>query len=69
MHTLLNTNGKLVGLLFNQTFETDGPPFGGNQQEYEQLFTPKFNIKVLALCYNSFIKRAGTELFINFEAI
>jgi hypothetical protein len=24
-YTLLNTNGKLVGVLFNKYFETDGP--------------------------------------------
>lgn len=65
MHNLLNKNGKLVGLLFNQIFEKS-PPFGGSKAEYEHYFTPYFTFKTFETCHNSFTKRAGTELFINF---
>lgn len=65
MNTLLKPNGKLVGLLFNRNFETDGPPFGGTKEEYETLFCKYFHLHTLATCYNSFSKRIGTELFIN----
>ena len=64
-YTLLNTNGKLVGVLFKKYFETDGPPFGGTKEEYEALLSTHFHINSLTPCYNSFNKRAGTELFFN----
>jgi hypothetical protein len=41
MHQLLSAKGKLVGLLFNKAFE-GGPPFGGSQTEYVQLFKNHF---------------------------
>lgn len=66
MHQLLANKGKLIGLLFNRTFES-GPPFGGNQKEYEQLFSAAFELKVIATSYNSVTPRAQTELFIIFE--
>jgi SAM-dependent methyltransferase len=62
--TLLNTNGKIIGLLFNKIFEQDGPPFGGNKEEYQQIFKPNFTIKTMNLCYNSILPRSGSELFI-----
>lgn len=65
MYSLLKPQGKLVGVLFNRNFEADGPPFGGTKEEYEQLFSKYFHLQTLELCYNSFSKRAGTELFIN----
>jgi SAM-dependent methyltransferase len=64
-HSLLNEYGKLVGLLFNRTFE-GGPPFGGSKEEYTQLFKPNFYFKHLDACYNSINQRQGTELFVNF---
>ncbi len=39
-HAFLNTNGKLVGILFNKYLETDGLPFGGTKKEYETLVKP-----------------------------
>jgi len=66
MHQLLVEKGKLVGLLFNKTFE-GGPPFGGNQAEYEQLFKNYFEFKIFELCHNSIKPRANAELFIEFQ--
>ena len=64
MHELLNANGKLAGLLFNTQFEKEGPPFGGNLEEYKNYFTPNFGIKTMEPCYNSIEPRAGREAFI-----
>jgi SAM-dependent methyltransferase len=66
MHQLLSVNGKLVGLLFNKTFET-GPPFGGSQSEYNQLFKNYFEFLQMDLCHNSIKPRANSELFIEFQ--
>ncbi len=66
IHSLLNTGGKLVGLLFDRTFE-GGPPFGGNKDEYLNLFSPLFHIKTMEPCYNSIKPRMGSELFIILE--
>jgi len=65
MQELLAPNGKLVGVLFDREFEQQGPPFGGCKCQYESLFKPYFVFKTFEPCYNSFVKRAGTELFIN----
>lgn len=67
MFDLLNDNGKLVGLLFNRTFEKQGPPFGGSKQEYTNLFNAYFNFHTFDDCYNSIAPRQGSELFINFS--
>jgi SAM-dependent methyltransferase len=64
MKELLVNNGKLVGVLFNKVFEQDGPPFGGLKQEYIQLFENDFHLTVVDECYNSFVKRKDSELFI-----
>jgi 2-polyprenyl-3-methyl-5-hydroxy-6-metoxy-1,4-benzoquinol methylase len=62
MQQLLNPNGRLIGLLFNTDFE-DGPPFGGDKDEYKKYFSPYFFFKYFENCYNSIKPRAGTELF------
>jgi methyl halide transferase len=62
MNELLTTNGKLVGLLFNRSFE-GGPPFGGSEAEYRALFAPYFEIKKMETAINSIAPRAGSELF------
>jgi SAM-dependent methyltransferase len=62
MHELLKHGGKLVGVLFNRSFE-GGPPFGGNKEEYELLFSKHLHIKKMELCYNSIPPRQGAELF------
>lgn len=66
MHQLLSDNGKLVGLLFNKTFES-GPPFGGSHSEYVQLFGDLFEFLQLDFCQNSITPRINSELFIEFQ--
>jgi methyl halide transferase len=66
MHQLLAQEGKLVGLLFNRSFE-NGPPFGGNKSEYQQLFSGAFNLKIIENCSNSATPRAQSELFFVFQ--
>lgn len=63
--SLLKPGGKLTGVLFDTTFERQGPPFGGSASEYRAEFEPYFTIKTMAPCINSIAPRAGTELFIN----
>ena len=66
MHALLSQKGKLVGVLFNTEFEKEGPPFGGNKEEYIKYFSPYFDFHTYELSYNSIKPREGRELFINF---
>lgn len=63
MYRLLKPGGKLVGLLFNRAFE-GGPPFGGTETEYQQLFQQQFTIAIMENCYNSIEARKGAELFV-----
>jgi SAM-dependent methyltransferase len=63
MYQLLKPGGKLAGVLFNRQFE-GGPPFGGNENEYRELFQQQFDIAVMEECYNSIAPRKGAELFI-----
>lgn len=67
VNELLNNKGKLVGLLFDFPLTDDGPPFGGNIDEYIHTFSKKFKIKILERSYNSIPERNGKELFIKFE--
>lgn len=60
---LLKPNGKLIGLLFGSAFRFDGPPFGGNKEEYIRLFSPFFQILTMEMAYNSIKPRDGNELF------
>lgn len=64
---LLKEGGQIAGLLFNRQFEKEGPPFGGNKEEYMALFEPLFLIKQMDVCPNSVKPRAGTELFIEMK--
>lgn len=64
MNELIVPNGKLMGVLFNRSFDVQGPPFGGSQEEYKKLFEQNFNSIHFMPCYNSYHKRANTELFI-----
>jgi SAM-dependent methyltransferase len=61
--TLLAAKGKLVGLLFNRQFD-NSPPFGGDENEYRQLFSSHFRIMCLKASTNSIPARAGSELFL-----
>ena len=63
IHSLLNANGKLAGVLFNFEFEKIGPPFGGSKEEYLKYFEGMFEIKTFETAYNSIKPRAGKELF------
>ena len=50
MHELLQQGGLLAGVLFNRYFDQAGPPFGGDLEEYQELFSSKFEIKKMELC-------------------
>lgn len=64
MKSLLKPSGKLVGLLFNLPDKVDGPPFGGNTNDYKTLFSKYFNSISMEPCYNSIEPRKGNEVFI-----
>lgn len=64
---LLKKEGRIVGVLFNNFFEFDGPPFGGNTEEYREIFSKYFEIEKLEICNNSIKPRLGNEVFINFK--
>ena len=64
IHKLLKNNGKLVGVLFNDTLNTDKPPFGGSEKEYLNYFKKGFKILTMKKCYNSILERKDRELFI-----
>ena len=61
---LLNKGGKLVGLLFKHEFEFEGPPFGGHENEYRELFTKHFIIETMDTSTNSIKPRQQRELFL-----
>lgn len=67
MHSILNPKGKLMGLLFNIPLNTEHPPFGGSQKEYEKLFAKLFHFKTIETAYNSIEPRQGNELFVLLE--
>ena len=66
MHSLLNPNGKLAGLLFQFPLTEVGPPFGGSINEYKELFLQYFTILKLETAYNSIKPRKENELFFIF---
>ena len=66
-HELLKAKAKLVGLFFNFPLTDEGPPFGGNIEEYKALFSKKYKLKVLETAHNSINERATKELFALFE--
>lgn len=66
MHQLLAKKGKIIGLLFNRTFE-NGPPFGGSLEEYKLLFNASFHFLKMEICQDSATPRAGSELFIELQ--
>lgn len=66
MYELLKPGGKLVGVLFNRSFES-GPPFSGSKEEYIELFSGDFTIETMDDCYNSIIPRKGAELFVKLK--
>lgn len=64
---LLNHGGKLIGLMFGVSLNDTQPPFGGSKEEYEELFSPYFDILIMEPCRNSHESRFGKELFISFK--
>lgn len=66
MKELLNPGGKIAGLLFNVDFG-EGPPFGGNVEEYKALFARNFEILKMEEARNSIQPRLGSELFFILE--
>lgn len=64
---LLNEKGRVLGVLFNKYFKNQGPPFGGNIEEYRSVFSPYFEIEKMENCYNSIEPRRGSEVFINLK--
>lgn len=67
MASLLNSKGKLAGLLFDFPLTNEGPPFGGSKTEYINLFSNAFYLKTLEIAYNSIKPRENKELFFIFE--
>lgn len=67
-HRLLQPGGELIGLLFDDPLNTDGPPFGGSAGEYRNLFSAYFDILKLETASNSIKPRQGRELLIHFSA-
>ncbi len=65
MRELLKPGAKLVGLLFSSVPNAEGPPFGGNKEEYVTCFEPYFTIERMEPCYNSIKPRENRELFIS----
>ena len=67
INSLLESGGKLVGLLFDAPMFDDRPPFGGTSKEYKDFFSPYFKFKTFKPSYNSIKSRNGKELFVNLE--
>lgn len=59
----LSPKGKYMGLLFNHEFPYEGPPFGGSEKEYLELFKPSFDILKFEIAHNSIKPRKGREIF------
>jgi SAM-dependent methyltransferase len=67
VHSLLNINGKLIGVLFNAPMYEDHPPYGGSVEEYKSYFSLLFELNIFEPSYNSVSSRNGKELFINIQ--
>ena len=63
VNNLLKPGGKLVGLLFSHEFEFEGPPFGGTETAYTNLFSEYFIIEFLDISNNSIKPRRNREFF------
>jgi len=63
IYDLLKPRGRLLGVLFNIDFEKAGPPFGGSEKEYKNLFSNRLNIINMEICQDSVSARMGNELF------
>ena len=63
MASLLKDNGHLLGLLFDFPLTEKGPPFGGSEEQYKQIFSTHFDIIEMDRAFNSIEPRQGNELF------
>lgn len=61
---ILHPGGRYAGVFFDVEFPFEGPPFGGNKNEYETLFSNDFRILKMEKCYNSVKPRKDSELFV-----
>jgi len=64
MHSLLKPGGRIVGVMFKVPMFEDHPPFGGNEQEYRELFEELFEIRQMVDSTKSIPARRESELFI-----
>jgi len=62
---LLVDGGHLSGVLFDRNFDHEGPPFGGSQAEYRELFSKRFEVLRLEESPYSIPPRAGSEALIH----
>lgn len=69
MHELLVPTGKLVGVMFKVPLNSDGPPFGGNEDDYRSLFFEHFDIAIMEEAHNSIPPRLGNELFVKMRPL
>jgi len=69
IHSLLNNNGKYLGLFFTHEFGKNYPPFGATKETYKQLFGSLFTIKTLKIASNSIKPRREREFFFIFKKI
>lgn len=64
MATIIRPGGLLAGLWFAVEFPFDGPPFGGNPNDYLRILENAFIIREAGLCNYSVKPRQGNEWFI-----
>ena len=62
-YDLLHNGGELIGVLFDCEFE-GGPPFGGNRNEYQELFESKFRRVSITDSTHSIEPRQGSEVIL-----
>ncbi len=62
--SILNTNGQIVGLMFDVIFPFNGPPFGGYMADYKILFSKYFENVNMEKCTTSIAPRFGKEIFV-----
>lgn len=65
--SLLNENGRIIGLLFNKHFNQPHPPYGGELSEYQPIFNTYYSIIKMEECFNSIPSRMNSEIFINLQ--
>lgn len=61
---LLAHGGTLAGVFFDRAFKEEGPPFGGDAEEYRALFSNEFEVSVESPWKGSIQPRAGTECWL-----